>query len=64
SDLAGAALASFSNVGPAFGKMGALENYGFLSAPTKLLYSGAMLIGRLEIWIVLAVLTPGFWRRN
>jgi trk system potassium uptake protein TrkH len=53
-----------SNVGPAFGKMGALENYGFLSAPTKLLYSCAMLIGRLEIWIILAMLTPGFWRRN
>ena len=64
SDLTGAALAMFSNVGPAFGKMGALENYGFLSAPTKLLYGGAMLIGRLEIWIVLAVLAPGFWRRN
>jgi Trk-type K+ transport system membrane component len=63
-DMAGAALAMFSNVGPAFGKLGALENYGFLSAPTKLLYGGAMLIGRLEIWIVLAVLTPGFWRRN
>lgn len=63
-DMSGAALSMFSNVGPAFGKMGALENYGFLSAPTKLLYSGAMLIGRLEIWIVLAILTPGFWRRS
>ncbi len=63
-DMAGAALSMFSNVGPAFGKMGALENYGFLSAPTKLLYSGAMLVGRLEIWIVLAIFTPGFWRRN
>jgi Trk-type K+ transport system membrane component len=63
-DLAGGALAMVSNVGPAFGKMGALENYAFLSAPTKLLYSCAMLIGRLEIWIILAMLTPGFWRRN
>jgi trk system potassium uptake protein TrkH len=63
-DMAGAALAMFSNVGPAFGKLGALENYGFLSAPTKLLYSCAMLIGRLEIWIVLAILAPKFWRQN
>ena len=63
-DLTGAALSMFSNVGPAFGKMGALENYGFLSAPTKLAYSCAMLIGRLEIWIVLAVFAPVFWRRN
>lgn len=63
-DMSGAALSMFSNVGPAFGKMGALENYGFLSAPTKFLYSGAMLIGRLEIWVVLAIFTPGFWRRN
>ena len=63
-DMSSAALSMFSNVGPAFGKMGALENYGFLSAPTKLLYSCAMLIGRLEIWIVLAVFVPGFWRRN
>ena len=63
-DMAGAALAMFSNVGPAFGKLGALENYGFLSAPTKLLYSCAMLIGRLEIWIVLAIFAPRFWRQN
>jgi trk system potassium uptake protein TrkH len=63
-DMAGASLAMSSNVGPAFGKMGALENYGFLSAPTKLLYSFAMLVGRLEIWIVLAIFVPGFWRRN
>lgn len=63
-DLTGAALAMVSNVGPAFGKMGALENYAFLSAPTKLLYVGAMLVGRLEIWIVLTIFVPGFWRRN
>ncbi|MBQ8285392.1 MAG: TrkH family potassium uptake protein [Thermoguttaceae bacterium] len=63
-DMSGAALSMLSNVGPAFGKMGALENYGFLSAPTKLLYSCAMLVGRLEIWIVLSVFVPGFWRRN
>ena len=63
-DMSGAALSMFSNVGPAFGKMGALDNYSFLSAPTKLLYGGAMLIGRLEIWIVLAIFAPSFWRRN
>lgn len=63
-DLSGAALSMFSNVGPAFGKMGALENYGFLTAPTKILYSCAMLIGRLEIWVVLAIFAPAFWRRN
>lgn len=63
-DLAGAALAMVSNVGPAFGKMGALENYAFLTAPTKLLYSCVMLIGRLEIWIILAIFAPGFWRNR
>ncbi|MBQ9126601.1 MAG: TrkH family potassium uptake protein [Thermoguttaceae bacterium] len=63
-DLAGAALAMVSNVGPAFGKMGALENYGFLTAPTKLLYGCVMLVGRLEIWIILAVFAPGFWRNR
>lgn len=63
-DLAGGALSMFSNVGPAFGKMGALENYGFLSAPTKFLYSCAMLVGRLEFWVVLAIFAPSFWRRR
>lgn len=63
-DLAGAALSMFSNVGPAFGKMGAFENYGFLSAPTKFLYACATLTGRLEIWVVLAIFAPGFWRRG
>lgn len=63
-DLTGSALAMASNVGPAFGKMGALENYGFLTASTKLLYSCVMLVGRLEIWIILAIFAPGFWRNR
>ncbi len=63
-DLVGSALSMASNVGPAFGKMGALENYGFLTAPTKLLYSCVMLVGRLEIWIILAIFAPGFWRNR
>ncbi len=63
-DLAGSALSMASNVGPAFGKMGALENYGFLAAPTKLLYSCVMLVGRLEIWIILAIFAPAFWRNR
>ncbi len=62
-DLAGGALSMFSNVGPAFGKMGAFDNYGFLSAPTKFLYACAMLVGRLEIWVVLTIFAPSFWRR-
>lgn len=60
-DLFGGALAMFGNTGLAFGEFGAVGNYGGLSGATKLIFSWAMLVGRLEIWCVLALFTKNFW---
>ena len=60
-DLFGGSLAMFGNTGLAFGEFGAAGNYGNLSGLTKLIFSWAMIVGRLEIWCVLALFTKRFW---
>jgi trk system potassium uptake protein TrkH len=59
----GATLSALSNMGPAPWYIGA-DNYGAYSASSKLLFSFAMVIGRLEFFTVLAVFTPEVWRRR
>jgi trk system potassium uptake protein TrkH len=56
------ALACMSTIGPALGMLGGTENYGWLSAESKWVLCGAMLVGRLEVFTVLVLLTPRFWR--
>ena len=58
-----ACAASIGNVGPGFQELGAAQNYDFLSGFSKLWLSLLMLIGRLEIFTVLVILTPMFWRK-
>ena len=60
----GAAASSLGNVGPAFGKLGPVANYAWLPDSAKLFTSFLMLIGRLELFTVLVLLTPFFWRKN
>lgn len=50
------------NVGPGFGTVGAAENYAHLSAAAKWLLSFLMMIGRLEVFTVLILITPSYWR--
>jgi trk system potassium uptake protein TrkH len=58
-----AALSSISNVGPAFGSAGPMENYFFFDDTSKWILSILMLTGRLELYTIIVLLTPGFWRR-
>ncbi|MBQ3033186.1 MAG: TrkH family potassium uptake protein [Deferribacterales bacterium] len=58
-----ASLSTLSTVGPGFGAVGPTQNYGFFSDYAKYLLSFAMLFGRLEIYTVLVILTPWFWKR-
>ena len=60
-DLGAGTLAMFANVGAAFGEFGSQGNYGGLTNLTKLIFSWAMVVGRLEIWCVLALFSPRFW---
>lgn len=58
-----AAAASITNVGPAFDEVGPTSHYSHLSSPTKIMLSLAMIIGRLELYTVLVLLMPSFWKR-
>ena len=55
-----AVAACLNNLGPGLGEVGA--NYAEIGAGAKLLLSLAMLLGRLEVFALLVILTPGFWR--
>ena len=52
---------ALNNLGPALGE--ASENYGELPMLSKWILVVAMLLGRLEIFTVLVLFTPAFWRR-
>jgi trk system potassium uptake protein TrkH len=55
--------ANIGNIGPGLGPVGPAGNYNFFADPLKWLCMFDMLVGRLEIYSVLIVLTPEFWRR-
>ncbi len=52
---------SLNNLGPALGE--ASSHYGDLPTMAKWILVVAMLLGRLEIFTVLVLFTPAFWRR-
>lgn len=53
-------FSAMNNLGPALGEAG--SNWGPLSDSTKWLMSFAMLLGRLEIFTILVLLTPAYWK--
>ncbi|WP_233586805.1 TrkH family potassium uptake protein [Formosa maritima] len=60
----GLAASSLGNVGPALGEYGPVNNYASLPTFGKWWSSFLMLIGRLELFTVLILLTPFFWRNR
>jgi trk system potassium uptake protein len=56
--------ATLNCVGPAMQHLGATEDYALLPGAAKLLLSGLMLLGRLELFTISALFLPGFWRRS
>ena len=59
----GGTIASLGNIGPGIGGVGPIENYSFFSAPAKWFLSFLMLLGRLELFTILIVLSPAFWKQ-
>lgn len=55
-----AAAACITNLGPGLGDVSA--NYASLNSTAKVILSFAMLMGRLEIFTLLVLFTPAFWR--
>ena len=56
-------ISSLMNIGPGFGEVGPSENYSHISVPGKWFLAFLMLVGRLELFSVLILLFPSFWKR-
>ena len=56
-------IACIGNIGPGLSGVGSTQNFGWIPLPGKWLLILCMLLGRLEIFTVLVVLRPSFWRR-
>ena len=60
----GAVATTIGNVGPAIGLVGPVDNFAFFSPFIKVFLSFLMLLGRLELFTVLVLFTPFFWKTN
>lgn len=56
-------LSAMSNVGPALGQAGPTENYSGIPTAGKWVLIFCMLAGRLEVYTVLILLLPNFWKK-
>jgi trk system potassium uptake protein TrkH len=62
-DSASAVAATLNNIGPGLGVVGATQNYAGFSQGAKLLFIWLMMLGRVEVYSVLVLIFPTFWRR-
>ena len=58
-----AVAATINNVGPGLNLVGPAGNFGFFSAPTKLVLIFDMLAGRLEVFPMLVLFSPKTWKK-
>jgi len=56
--------ATLGNVGPGLGVVGPVLNYSDVPFLGKWVLSACMLVGRLEIYTVIILLLPEFWKKN
>lgn len=59
----GASIACLGNIGPAWGEFGPTDNYAQIPIFGKWVLILLMMIGRLEIFTVLLIFTPAFWKQ-
>ena len=55
--------ASLSGTGSALGELGPSGSWGAIHSSAKVVLASCMLVGRLELYTILVLLTPAFWRR-
>lgn len=60
----GAVATSLGNVGPAIGDVGPVNNFAGVPTAAKWVLCFLMLLGRLELFTILVLFTPYFWRVN
>ncbi len=59
-----ATVASIFNIGPGLERVGATQNYAWLTDGSKLILSLLMAVGRLELFAIAVLFTPRFWRND
>ncbi len=56
-------IATLSNIGPGLGSVGPVDNFAHITDFGKLILIFCMLLGRLELFTVLVLFFPSFWRK-
>lgn len=59
----GAVAATIGNIGPGFGMVGPVENFAQIPSTGKWLLVWCMLLGRLEVYTMIVLLVPEFWKK-
>ena len=59
----GATAATLGNIGPGLGSVGPTDNYAHVHVFGKWILTFLMLAGRLEIYTVLILFAPAFWKK-
>jgi len=59
----GGAISAFGNTGPAMGELGPAYTWSAIPDPAKWYLAICMLVGRLEIFTVVLLFTPMFWKK-
>ena len=57
-----AVAATLNNIGPGLEKIGSIENYAHMAPVAKATLSLCMVLGRLELFAILVLFVPAFWR--
>ncbi len=63
-EAVGCSVSGLGNMGPALGDVGPACSWSALPDAAKWLVSALMLLGRLEMFTVLLLFTPDFWKKN
>jgi trk system potassium uptake protein TrkH len=59
-----ASISMIGNIGISFGSAGPFHDYSAFPGHIKWLYSFVMIAGRLEIWTLLILFNPAYWRKG
>ena len=60
---AGCTIATMGNIGPGLGDVGPMDNYAAIPSIGKFILTFCMLLGRLEIYTVLILFSPNYWKK-
>ncbi len=63
-DSGSSIAATLNNIGPGLGLIGARQNYGNFTQPSKFMFIWLMMLGRLELFVILSLFFPAFWHTH